>query len=53
MTEQEIAARLSAEEGRVITVVEIYRIECQALRKLRRTLDDRGIGYDDLQPVRR
>lgn len=49
MTEQEIAKRLSAEEGRVVTAVEIYRIECQALRKLRMTLNDRGISYEALQ----
>ena len=53
MTEQEIAERLSIEEGRVVKTSEIYMLECRALRKLRQALSDRGIGYDDLQPVQR
>lgn len=47
-TEDEVAAWLSAAEGRAVTVQEVRRIENQALRKLRRALHERGILVSDL-----
>lgn len=48
MTEEEVAAVLSAEEGRVVPVREIRRIETMALIKLRRMLRARGMTFDNL-----
>lgn len=50
---EEVAQWLSIQEGRTVTVEECRMIECQALRKLRRTLVERGLGYDDLVPAKR
>lgn len=47
-TVEEVAAWLSAAEGRVVTVQEVRRIEFQALRKLRKVLYDRGYRAADL-----
>lgn len=49
-TEEEVAAWLSANEGRKVTVQEVRRISAQALRKLRRALDARGLGNAELLP---
>ncbi|MHB0973136.1 MAG: hypothetical protein ACYC0P_02695 [Thiobacillus sp.] len=49
-TEEEIAAALSAEEGRPVSVQEVRRIEWLALRKLRRILQARGLTPGNLLP---
>lgn len=51
MTEEEIAAALSEEEGRPVSVGEVRRIEAIALRKLRRLLEARGLSPENLAPV--
>ena len=51
-TIEEVAAWLSEIEGRAVTVLEVRRIEGQALRKLRRALLGRGLALDDLLPGR-
>lgn len=51
MTEEEIAAVLSEEEGRPVSVHEVRRVEATALRKLRRLLDARGLSPENLAPV--
>ena len=43
MTYLEVAEVLSVEEGRQVTVAEIVRLECQALRKLRSACLRRGL----------
>ena len=49
MTEEEVAAQLSREEGRPVSVAEVRRITGRAMRKLRVLLEtERGIGLDDL-----
>lgn len=48
MSEEEVAAVLSAEEGRLVPVREIRRIETMALLKLRRILRARGMTFDNL-----
>lgn len=47
-TMEEVAERLSFQEGRKVTVAECRKIECHALRKLRSLLQDRGIEAQDL-----
>jgi hypothetical protein len=42
-TVEEVAAWLSAMEGRAISIHEVRRIEVQALRKLRREFARRGL----------
>lgn len=49
-TEDEVAAVLSKEEGRTVTVHEVRRIEFTALRKLRRLLQARGLRLANLLP---
>lgn len=49
-TEEEIAAALSEEEGRTVTVQEVRRIEHQAMRKLRLALQVRGHTSANLLP---
>lgn len=49
-TAEEIAAALSEEEGRPVTVHEVRRIEVTALRKLRRALQARGHTSANLLP---
>lgn len=51
-TEEEVAAWLSATEGRVVSVHEVRRIEAQALRKLRMEFARRGLFPADLLPER-
>ena len=51
-TSEEVAAWLSEIEGCTVTVLEVRRIEAQALRKLRRALLGRGLALDDLLPGR-
>jgi hypothetical protein len=46
----EVAERLSAQEGRTVTVAECRKLECQALRKLRAELSRRGLVFDVLIP---
>jgi hypothetical protein len=48
MSEEEVAAVLSAEEGREVTVREIRRIEAKAMRKLRQVMRLRGLTFDSL-----
>lgn len=45
---EEVAAQLSIEEKRPVTVNEVRYIEQRALRKLRRALLARGLTFDDL-----
>lgn len=47
-TVEEVAAWLSAEEGRPVSINEVRRVEFQALRKLRRAFAARGMGPRDL-----
>lgn len=49
-TEEEIAAVLSEEEGRPVTVEDVRRIEHQAMRKLRQALQARGHTSANLLP---
>lgn len=51
-TEEEIAAILSVEEGRVVTVHEVRQIVCRALRKLRMVFAKRGLFPAVLLPDR-
>lgn len=48
MSEEEVAAVLSVEEGREVSIYEIRRIETRALLKLRDRLAARGISFDSL-----
>jgi hypothetical protein len=47
MTDEEIAAQLTRDEGRRVTVPEVRLLIVMALRKLRRILLDRGFKPDD------
>ena len=49
---EEVAAWLSAIEGREVTVHEVRRIEAQALRKLRMEFARRGLSPAVLLPER-
>lgn len=49
-TIEEVAAWLSEVEGCTVTVLDVRRIEAQALRKLRSALHGRGLTLDDLEP---
>lgn len=49
-TAEEVAAALSEEEGRTVTVQEVRRIEFIAMRKLRRTLALMGLTSKNLLP---
>ena len=49
-TVEEVAAWLSACEGKPVTVEQVRMIEAQALRKLRRLLVGLGMGAGDLLP---
>lgn len=49
---EEVAAWLSEIEGCTVTVLDVRRIEAQALRKLRSALHGRGLTFDDLEPGR-
>lgn len=49
-TVEEVAAELSKAEGRRVSVQEVRRIECQALRKLRRILQERRLTAKNLLP---
>ena len=51
-TIEEVAARLSEIEGCAVTVLDVRRIEAQALRKLRSAMVRRGLRIDDLLPGR-
>lgn len=51
-TLEEVAAWLSALEGRAVSVHEVRRIEVQALRKLRREFARRGLSPAVLLPDR-
>lgn len=48
LTAEEVAAALSLDEGRPVTILEIRKIECQAMRKIRSALAKRGLRADDL-----
>ena len=50
-SDEEIAARLSEEEGVQVTPREVAIIQAQALRKLRKILLSRGLDYDSLSVV--
>lgn len=50
-TIEEVAAWLSELEGCIVTVLEVRRIEAQALRKLRKVMQARCLRLDDLLPV--
>lgn len=50
-TIEEVAAAMSQEEGHPVTVLEVRRLECQALRKLRRELERRGLTPEVLIPA--
>ncbi|CAM5789755.1 hypothetical protein CCAE64S_02448 [Castellaniella caeni] len=51
MTEDEVAAQLSREEGHPVSVNEVRRITGRALRKLRTMLEiERGLRLGDLLP---
>lgn len=52
-TIEEVAAWLSELEGCIVTVLEVRRIEAQALRKLRSVMVRRGLTFDDLEPVQK
>lgn len=47
---EEVAERLSLQEGRPVTVAECRKLECQALRKLRAELSRRGLSFEALIP---
>lgn len=49
-SEEEIAAWLSAEEGRPVSVYEVRCIVARALRKLRQICRERGLSPADLVP---
>ena len=49
-TVEEVAAWLSACEGKTVTAEQVRMIEAQALRKLRRLLVELGMGAGDLLP---
>lgn len=50
-TDEEVAAWLSKEEGRAVSVVEVRRIVIRALRKLQASLAHRGVRcVADLAP---
>jgi len=51
-TVEEVAAWLSATEGRAVSIHEVRRIEAQALRKLRQEFMRRGLFPADLLPER-
>jgi DNA-directed RNA polymerase sigma subunit (sigma70/sigma32) len=51
-TVEEVAAWLSATEGRAVSGHEVRRIEAQALRKLRQEFTRRGLSPADLLPDR-
>jgi DNA-directed RNA polymerase sigma subunit (sigma70/sigma32) len=51
-TVEEVAAWLSATEGRAVSIHEVRRIEAQALRKLRQEFTRRGLFPADLLPDR-
>ena len=48
LTDAEVAAILSDQEGRTVTVQEVRRITVQALRKLRRYMLESGLVPADL-----
>jgi hypothetical protein len=47
LTDEQIAAQLTIEEGQLVTVFQVRILIYNALRKLRRALLDRGITPDD------
>lgn len=47
---EEVAAALTVQEGRPVTVQEVRRLECCAMRKLRAELRRRGLTADELVP---
>lgn len=49
-TSEEVAAWLSEIEGRLVTLLEVRKIEAQALRKLRSEMVRRGLMVFDLLP---
>lgn len=49
-TMEEVAKMMSMQEGRPVTVGECRKLECQALRKLRAVLRDKGIEPEDIIP---
>ena len=51
-TVEEVAAWLSAVEGRAVSVHEVRRIEVQALRRLRREFARRGLSAAVVLPDR-
>ncbi|WP_301101098.1 hypothetical protein [Propionivibrio sp.] len=51
-TAEEVAAWLSAQEGRTVTIVDVWKIEAQALRKLRAEFARRRMSSRDLLPDR-
>lgn len=48
LTTDEVAAMLSADEGRPVSRQEVLKIEAIAMRKLRRVLNQRNLRADDL-----
>ena len=49
-TAEEVAAMLSIDEGRRVSVAEIRQIECRALRKLRHLLQRCQLNIGNLVP---
>lgn len=49
-TEEEIAARLTLDEGRTVSVLEVRLLITQALRKMRQRLAERGFTLECLKP---
>jgi hypothetical protein len=50
-TVEEVAATLSFQEGRKVTVNEVRALEYRAIMKLRRELIIRGLAAEDLLPA--
>lgn len=48
-TEEEIAERLTIDEGRAVSVIEVRLLIIGALAKLRRELRQRGMHYETLR----
>lgn len=48
-SEEEVAEELSKEAGRRFTVQDVRRLECQALRKVKRAFLALGISADDIR----
>ncbi len=49
-TAEEVAERLSVQEGRAVSVEEVRRIEACAMRKVRKMLSSMGLTSANLLP---